>query len=227
MEASSPSSPGGDANVTSPQLPESLRSRIGRRLRQLTEAVYSRKRFLLYGKELVASDKPGCLATEPIVFRINDAGAFAILRSEDAAYETGKKAAAALDRQVREGEICVSGWIGQELVYYGWIQFRERQLARRTSIPIPPGTGFIYRCFTRPDHRGKHIYPAALDFMCRWLAAEGYQRALIDHQAQNRASQTGILRAGMQPLAEYVVVKILWLRWAVPDETFRRLASHA
>jgi hypothetical protein len=31
----------------------------------------------------------------------------------------------------------------------------------------------------------------------------------------------------MRPVAEYSVFKVIWSRWAVPDETLRRLAPHA
>ena len=174
----------------------------------------------------MADALPCCAAAVPIEFRINAPEAVEMVTLRGQEYETGKQALAAIPRQLGEGGIFVSGWVGNEMVYYGWIQFRSRQLSRLTNFPIPRGMAFIYRCFTRADFRGKRIYPAAIDFMCRWLADQGYSHALIDHQVGNVASQTGILRAGLGPVAEYTVYKVIWIRWAIPDEKFRRLGSH-
>ncbi|MCX6880640.1 MAG: hypothetical protein NTW21_43560 [Verrucomicrobia bacterium] len=201
--------------------------RIMRRIRRVREAIYSRKRFLVYSIDLKITDGSSCSAKVPIEFHINEPEAFTILRARGGEYEIDERIAAEIDRQLMEGEVCVSGWVQGELAYYVWIQFKQRLLTRKTTLPIPAGTAFIYRGFTRADFRGKHIHPAALNFTCRWLADRGYQRALVDHQVGNSVSQSGILRAGMQPAAEYVVIRMLWLRWAIPDAALLRLASNA
>mgnify|MGYP000623783846 CR=1 FL=1 len=206
---------------------DSLKCQMSRVLRRLCRTIYSRNRFLVYSKPLMADAPPCGAAAAPVEFRINAPEAVQMVTLRGQEYETGKRALAAIPRQLGEGEIFVSGWVGNEMVYYGWIQFRARQLSHMTNFPIPQGMAFIYRCFTRADFRGKRIYPAAIDFMCGWLADQGYSHALIDHHDGNTASQMGILRAGMRPVAEYSVFKVIWSRWAVPDETLRRLAPHA
>lgn len=204
-----------------------LMQRMVGRIRRVREEIYCRKRFLVYSADLTIPAVSSCTAAVPVKFDINVPESLTILRSRGEEYEIDEPIRATIDRQLTEGEICVSGWVGGEMVYCGWIQFTLRQLGRRCTLPIPAGAAFIYRCFTRADYRGKHIYPAALNFTCRWLAARGYQRALIDHQADNSASQAGIIRAGMRPVAEYTVVQFLRLRWAVPDQALCHLISKA
>jgi len=201
--------------------------RIMRGVRRVREMIYSRKRFLVYSTDLKITAESSCTAAVPIEFRVDAPETIAILRTRGAEYGIDAPMAAQIDRQLTESEVCVSGWVGGELAYYGWIQFKQRRLARRTTLRLPTGTAFIYRCFTRADFRGNHIYPAALNYTCRWLAEQGYQWALIDHQVGNSASQAGILRIGMQPFAKYTVVRMIWFRWAVPDEALYRLTSHA
>lgn len=204
---------------------KNLLLRILGRIRRIQEGIFSRKRFIVYSAELKNALGSTVGAKEPIEFHINSSEAFTVLRLRREEYETDESIEARIVNQLEDGETCISGWVRGELAYIGWVQFEHRLLTRRSRLPLPVGTACIYRCFTRADFRGKHIYPAAISFTCRWLADQGYQRALIDHQVENFASGAGILRTGMRPVAEYTIIQILWFKWAVPDEALCRLTS--
>ncbi len=199
--------------------------RILRRLRRIHEGLFFRKRFIVYSAELKSTLGPTVAAKEPIEFHINSSEAFAVLQLRGQEYEIDESIEARINKQLEDGETCVSGWVRGELAYIGWVQFEHRLLTRRNRLPLPAGTACIYRCFTRADFRGKHIYPAAISFTCRWLLDRGYQRVLIDHQIENFASGAGILRAGMRPVAEYQIIQIFWFRFALPDEALIRITS--
>jgi hypothetical protein len=205
----------------------SLSARILRRACGVGEAICSCKRFVVYAADLNSYSTTSITAATPIEFRVNAPEAFAVLQSRGGEFDLDEPIMKAINRQLTEGEICVSGWVGTELAYYGWVQFKYRLLTRQSKLPIPAGTACIYKCFTRADFRGKQFYTAALAFTCRWLARRGYQRVLIDHFAGNSASKSGILRSGMQPAAEYRVVRLLGFRWGVPNAAFCRLTSNA
>lgn len=123
-----------------------------------------------------------------------------------------------------KGEICVSAWVQGEIVFYGWVQFTERQPAPLTRIPIRPDGAFIYRCATEPAFRGRGIYTAALLHALRHLRMLGKKHAFIDHAVENHASRRGIEKAGGAPVGHYRIYCI-GFRWARFDPAVRNLIS--
>ncbi len=70
----------------------------------------------------------------------------------------------------------------------------------------PPGDAYIWDCATLPDYRGRGIYPALLLYILDELRADGLHRAWIGADTGSVASQKGIIRAGFQPIADFVPV---------------------
>jgi len=144
------------------------------------------------------------------------------LQSGTPRYELSERQIANIPRLLAEGKMCISGWCQDELVFYGWLQFKYRQLIGSTLVSLPQGSAFIYRCFTREEYRGNKIYPAALCYAEHWLAEHGHHTVFIDHVADNTASQRAILAVGMQPIGQYRLIKILDWRWARYGDDLRR-----
>lgn len=63
-------------------------------------------------------------------------------------------------------------------------------------VSPPPGHAYIYESFTRPETRGRGIYPFALRNICADLAGRGIPRAWIAVEATNAPSARAISKAG-------------------------------
>jgi len=202
-------------------IPRSLPLRL---LRRLLRLVWSRELFLVYQLDPAAlPPAPAC--SGDIQFRLNCPEAIRILSGAGREYDLTENHRQEMPQQLAGGELLVSGWHDDKLVFYGWAQFRQRRLARLTSIPIGRDHAFIYRCFTHPDFRGRGAYPGALHFLCRSLAARGCTRVFIDHHVRNVSSAKGIRRAGFQPAGQYAVTGLLGLKWAACGAALRRLVA--
>ena len=193
--------------------------------------IWSRRRIFVYVADLAQITQEVITTKVDVQFRANCPEALRILASGDPRYGLPPHQVTDLSRQVDEGEVCISGWIGDELAFYEWIQFKYHRLAGPTMLPIAPRQAFLYRAFTREDFRGMRIYPAGLAHGCRWLAQKEYARAFGFHDEDNAASKRGILRAGMRPVGDYYVYKFLGgnklvgAKWATYDQLLRREVS--
>jgi GNAT superfamily N-acetyltransferase len=94
---------------------------------------------------------------------------------------------------------------GQQWLSYAWMA--------NPRSPVPPhlpqwvrtlSPYWIFFCHTRESFRGRGLYKAALDFLCR-RALEGRlsgsnraEEVLIDTEASNRASRKGIIATGFK-----------------------------
>ncbi len=193
--------------------------KLAHRLIWLRGEMVGRQKFLLYSLDL-SGKLPDLSLPAAVEFRINDPVVLRTLEAGSAEYDGEGDCTDRIRRQLDEGEICLSAWVEGQFAFYGWLQFRQRQLARHTSLSIGRSRAFIYRCFTRADFRGRRLYPAALQFAARWLAGRGCSRVLIDHHVANQASRRGILAAGFQPVGTYCVYSLLGYKWAAFDDRF-------
>jgi len=195
------------------------------RVRRLRRDILGSRKVIVYALELtnspVAFIQPHC----EVQFRINCREDLKVLQSGQSPCELEPQLARQIPRQLAEGELCITGWVKEEMVFYGWIQFKYRRLARFTTVPMAERTAFVYRCFTRPDYRGRRIYPAALSFSYRWLAEHGYTKVMVDHATDNIASQRGILRSGMKPTGQYQLYWLFGIQWARYDQTLQKQIS--
>jgi hypothetical protein len=192
--------------------------RCGRLVRQLAYRRVCRVYVLDLEPGKTELVHPSCA----VELRVNCPEALEILSRGDPAYMLDRREISQIPRQVREGEACFSGWVRGELACYGWVQFKYRRLAALTTLRLPRGFSYVYRCFTRADYRGLHLYPASLTFAYRWLAERGCTRVFIDHAVDNLASERGIVRSGMRYIGDYTVVALGPIKWAKLSETVRR-----
>jgi hypothetical protein len=161
-------------------------------------------------------------AKVPVAFQVNSREAHALLAAGDPRFELSKSEIADLPRQTQDGEVCVSGWVGSELVSYAWIQFRQRQLAGSTALPIGAKRAYIHRYCTIKERRSKGVHTAALLYCQMWLRARSYERVFVDTDAGNRAARKAIDRAGFSLLSSYRVKSVLGRRSATYPETLRQ-----
>jgi ribosomal protein S18 acetylase RimI-like enzyme len=105
------------------------------------------------------------------------------------------------------GRHCYVARVAGQLVTYGWVTFDEENIGELgLSIRLKAGEAYIWDCATVPAFRGQRLYPALLTHILRALQAEGLQRVWIGTNRDNLASQIGIVAAGFQPVADFLIV---------------------
>jgi RimJ/RimL family protein N-acetyltransferase len=85
------------------------------------------------------------------------------------------------------GRMVHSSWVATESAWVGEIE--------RVFI-VPPGDAYIYESFTRPEMRGRGIYPAVLLTISERLGAGSVRRLWIAVEATNPSSLRAIQKAG-------------------------------
>lgn len=95
----------------------------------------------------------------------------------------------------------VACWNG-EPVSFGWVATREAEIGElRLRFEIPSGDRYLWNFVTLPSHRGLGIYPRLLDAIVGAESNES-ERFWIAYAPENRASGSGIRKAGFVTVAE-------------------------
>ena len=125
----------------------------------------------------------------------------------------GRAASESLSTRFKTGRRCYAAWAEDQLVSYGWASFDEEYIGElNLRIRLLPGEVYIWDCATIPAFRRNHLYSALLSYMIAELRAEGYCRAWIGADMDNKPSQQGIARAGFHHVADLVMARVLTLR---------------
>ncbi|HLI91892.1 MAG TPA: GNAT family N-acetyltransferase [Ktedonobacteraceae bacterium] len=104
------------------------------------------------------------------------------------------------------GRRCYTASVGGRLAAYGWVSFDEEAIGElESSIHLQEGEAYIWGCETLAAYRGQRLYPALLAYMLAALQADGVHRVWIGADADNLASQSGLARAGFQPIADAMI----------------------
>jgi predicted GNAT superfamily acetyltransferase len=115
---------------------------------------------------------------------------------------------AAVRAQVLVGENVahIGGLKGKDLLFahiddsgqvdtYAFVLYDTRY---KTFLAVPTDVPLIGNCNTRPDSRGRGLYPAMLRTVCSYLAARGHETVVVTCSPDNNASIRGIVKAGFR-----------------------------
>jgi GNAT superfamily N-acetyltransferase len=119
-------------------------------------------------------------------------------------------------RRSAEGDLCLFGRVSGRLACFCWLRFDRVDLVgegRPVIVPAPQAI-HLYHCETALEYRGKRLYPAALQFACRWARERGYRMAYIHVDEENLPSIRGIERAGFRRCGQLTVLHLGKLRTA-------------
>jgi GNAT superfamily N-acetyltransferase len=95
----------------------------------------------------------------------------------------------------------VALWDGEPAAW-GWVATRSAEIGELSStFTIPSGVRYLWNFVTSKGHRGKGIYPRLLDAIVRAESREA-ARFWIAYAPENRASGSGIRKAGFTTMAE-------------------------
>lgn len=72
----------------------------------------------------------------------------------------------------------------------------------RAYLCPPPGTAYIYESFTRPDARGRGLYPFALRRIASHSAGRGLETLWVAIEAGNPSSLRAVAKAGFRGVSQ-------------------------
>ncbi len=133
-----------------------------------------------------------------------------------------RDASVELLQRFETGRRCYTAWVGDQLAAYAWVSFDEEHIGElNLRIRLLPGEVYIWDCATVPAFRRNGLYSALLGYVIRELYIDGFCRAWIGADMDNRPSQLGMARAGFHHVADLVIERVLAVRqvWvqALPD----------
>ncbi|MCC7370787.1 MAG: GNAT family N-acetyltransferase [Chloroflexi bacterium] len=107
-------------------------------------------------------------------------------------------------RRWADGNTLHGAFLHEQAAGYGWL---ARTAGRIDELwlawSIPPGEAYLWDFVTRPEARGRGVYPLLLQAM---LATEAsISRFWIGYEGHNRASARGIEKAGFQVVGDLAV----------------------
>jgi GNAT superfamily N-acetyltransferase len=112
--------------------------------------------------------------------------------------------------RLETGRRCFVGWLGDEIVTYGWLSQRDERVGELERVyRVQPGNGYIWHCATLPTYRGQGLYNALLSHITLTLRDEGAQRAWIGANRENRPSLRAFAHVGFQPIVAVVYLRLL------------------
>jgi hypothetical protein len=124
-----------------------------------------------------------------------------------------RDASAELLKRLETGRRCYAAWVGDQLASYGWVSLEEEHIGElNLRIRLLPGDVYVWDCATIPAFRRNRLYSALLCYMIKDLHSEGFCRAWIGADMDNRPSQQGIARAGFHHVADLVMARVLTFR---------------
>lgn len=134
----------------------------------------------------------------PLEFRRAD-------RSDAAAYERdiGTDSAWSFRRRLTEGTDCYLVLEDERILHASWTTTRRAWTSElRAYLSPPPGDAYIYESYTRPETRGRGIYPFALGNICAELGGRGIRSVWVGVEPDNVPSTRAITKAGFAEALE-------------------------
>jgi len=94
--------------------------------------------------------------------------------------------------------------------YTAWVTFNKEDIDElNLQMKLLPGEVYIWDCATIPAFRRNRLYSALLGYIIGELRSEGFCRAWIGTDLDNKPSQQGIARAGFHHIADLIVARTL------------------
>jgi len=113
-----------------------------------------------------------------------------------------KRTVAEISQRFAAGHRAYAAWWNEQPVAWGWAATRTASIGELgAAFEIPDGERYLWNFVTLPSHRGLGIYPRLLAAIADAESREA-ERLWIAYAPENRASRSGIAKAGFHTLAE-------------------------
>ena len=107
-----------------------------------------------------------------------------------------------MEQRFADGHRAYAAWWDEQPAAWGWVATHRASIGELNAVfEMPAGERYLWNFVTRPSHRGLGIYPRLLQAIMRAEGAET-ERFWIAYAPENRASGSGIVKAGFAAEAE-------------------------
>lgn len=108
-----------------------------------------------------------------------------------------------LARRLRDGHRAYVATLDGVPAAFGWVASRTASLGELgLTLSLQPDERYLWNFVTRPEFRGRGLYPRLLEAIIARLARQGARRLWIAYAPENHASARGIARAGFAHVAD-------------------------
>jgi len=113
-------------------------------------------------------------------------------------------------------DLCCAALDGEQLAAYAWFALgsieasmhRGRRPRSGVAVSYPRSMALVYKAFTRPEYRGRHLYPAVLAHGLHELAPRDVSQLLDTAEWMNGSALTACRRLGFRELGTTVRVAL-------------------
>jgi len=134
-----------------------------------------------------------------------------------------------VDDRLSRGCRCFAVLVGRTLAGYGWLSTGPEWIGEiQLGINPAPREGYVWNCFTLPEHRRKGVFRSVVTGIVAIAAREGLTRLWIGSVAI--PAQQAIGPAGFKPalhLHSTIKAGMCWLKVIVPEEADAELVDAA
>lgn len=111
----------------------------------------------------------------------------------------GTDAEATFRRRLTATTDCFLVHGGGELLHASWVTRGAAWTREIDAYLVPPdGDAYVYESFTRPQARGRGVYPFALAGICAWASEAGVRKVWVAVEEGNAPSLKAIHKAGFE-----------------------------
>lgn len=115
----------------------------------------------------------------------------------------GTDSAATFRRRLSPTTQCFFVFGGDELLHASWVTTGAAWTREIAAYVVPPnGDAYVYESFTRPEARGRGVYPFALRGICAWAVETRVGKVWVAVESGNAPSLKAIRKAGFEPAYE-------------------------
>ncbi len=117
------------------------------------------------------------------------------------AYERaiGTESATTFRRRLSDTTHCFLVELRGDLLHSSWVTTSAAWTREVSAFVVPPaGDAYVYESFTRPEARGRGVYPFALAGICGWAAETGLSHVWVAVESRNVPSLKAIRKAGFE-----------------------------
>ncbi len=134
-----------------------------------------------------------------------------------------------VDDRLARGCRCFAALAGGAVAGYGWLSTGPEWIGEiQLEIKPGPGEGYLWNCFTLPEHRRQGVFRSVVTGVADIAAREGLARLWIGSVAI--PAQQAIGPSGFKPalhLHSTIKAGMCWLKVIVPEEADPELVEAA
>ena len=102
--------------------------------------------------------------------------------------------------RLSEGTACYLVMTDDRAVHATWCTTTGAWTREIGALLVPPdGDAYVYESYTRPEVRGRGVYPYALGQIAADLSRHAVKRVWVAVEASNSASLRAVAKAGFEP----------------------------